>query len=176
MTKEETRGMLNMLNASYPNATRNMNMDERKAQLIMWYGAFQNVESSVMQKAVEKHIGSKVYFPTIAEIRENVRSMLHADPVALYDVLVKQARMSLQTTAELIEKGYGGKADTYRTQTRKREAYAGLPDELKVYVKSTEGLVLWAKLHIGDENEKKVFLTRVKEIQASMDSLKRLEA
>ncbi len=167
MDKEQVIGLLNTVNAAYPMMTRNMGNDERKAQLILWYEVFKNDDARVVGAAVRRHILSKQFPPSIAEIRAGIREQTMPSPALLYETLVKQARKSTRDEVVAIE------GDTYKVRSLKNKAYEELPAELKRYVKTPEGLKDWCREWRYDpEGAKEHFTREIKAIREEIDNEK----
>lgn len=170
MEKQQVIGLLNTINAAYPQFMRHLSQDERKAQLVLWYEMFQYDDIKVVADIVKRHIVLSKYPPTIAEIRQGIREKTMAEPTKLFKVLLAQARESMKSTNELVKVGMDGEADTYRARSLKQDAYDALPDELKVYVQSPDGLQDWFReWRFDHEAARKKFYSEIVALQENMD-------
>lgn len=167
MTKEQVIGLMNLINTNYP---KDMTTEERKAQLILWYGMLKHDDPEVVGRVINRHIALSKYKPTIAEIRKGIRELTMTSPAKLYDTLVTRAKQSMRTEDTLVERGVGGKADSYKSRSLKGDAFKALPDELKVYVQTPEGLQDWYKeWRYDEEATKKRFFREIEALQEEID-------
>lgn len=68
MTREEVKAVLEMCKVAYPNAMKQIS--DPKMMIDMWVTFFEPYHAESVIQAVKAHINTKVFFPTIAEIKE----------------------------------------------------------------------------------------------------------
>ena len=170
MTKQELEGIMNMINAAYPVYTRHLSDTERKAQLVLWYDIFKHDDFRLVFDTVEKHISVSPYLPTIAEIRKEIRRVTMPNNAELYDTLVSKAKMSVRSEQVLKARGTGGQADTYTTRSLAMDAFAELPDELRLFAKTPEGLqAFYREWAYNPDDARKRFESEIEYILRDMD-------
>lgn len=77
MTREETIKVLSILKVAYPNAYRGMTKQEGLAVVALWSMQFADTPSEVVTMALHKLISKNTFAPTIAEIKEKIKSMYY---------------------------------------------------------------------------------------------------
>lgn len=77
MTLEETRQMLTVLKASYPNSYRNMSNEESFNYLNLWAKAFEDDDTQTVSNAIHEIIYSDTssFAPTIAQVKDKMKAM-----------------------------------------------------------------------------------------------------
>ena len=75
MTRTETAQILAILKAAYPNSYKNLTTEDVKATVNVWSSQFSNIPASVVMITVNKLISTNVFPPTIAEVKERMRSL-----------------------------------------------------------------------------------------------------
>lgn len=173
MTKDEIKGLMNTISASYPHFYHNMDNDQKQAMLIVWYDMLHNDNPAVVKQVVRKHIATSKYPPSIAEIRAGIRETTMPTIAQLYKIIVRLGKQSLKTESVLIARGKAGQADTYQTRSLKQDAFKDLPDELKVYVKDADGLQDWVReWNLDEEKTRKKFKSDMQDILQDIDLMK----
>jgi hypothetical protein len=170
MDKQQIIGLLNTINAGYPQFTRHMTPEERKAQLVIWYEMFKNDDPRIVGEIVKRHIALKQFPPTIAEIRTGIREMTMESPTRLFDQLVTEAKRSMKSeTVEVTEDG------TYKVRSLAGKAFRSLPDELKAFVKTPAGLQdFFREWRYNEDEARKRFNSEIRAIQEMTDVKKAL--
>lgn len=81
MDVENTRLILNTIRVNYPQSFKNMDADEKKALLNLWYKAFEKLPYKVVEQAVFRIISSddREFAPNIAQVKAKVNEMLAPD-------------------------------------------------------------------------------------------------
>ena len=171
MEKEQIIGLLNTVNVAYPQFTRNMTQEERKAQLILWYEMFRYDDARVVGEAIRRHILLEKFPPSIAEIRTNIREQTLPSPSELYDTLLDKGKKSIRDELVAIE------GDTYKVKSLKTEAFDELPAELKEYVKTPDGLRNWYRdWKFDHETARNKFLREIQRSREEMEIRKIIPA
>lgn len=75
MTPKETAQMLAVLKANHPASFRNMTAQEAEATVKAWARQFAKYPYGVIMIAVEKLGSTNTFAPSVAEIKEKVRSL-----------------------------------------------------------------------------------------------------
>lgn len=70
MTRNEVKGLLEMLRLAYPNTYKQMNSVEMSKQIDFYLGFFKDEPGDIMRIAVEHYIEHNKYSPTIAGLKE----------------------------------------------------------------------------------------------------------
>ena len=78
MTEKETIGVLAILKAAYPNQLNKLNENEANGIVQVWLSQFYNIPGDIVILAVQRLIGTSQFFPTIAEVKDKIKS-LHFD-------------------------------------------------------------------------------------------------
>ena len=129
MNKNETMALMNMLNAAYPRSTANMTTEERTAQLRIWHIMFEGDAADTVFRAAKMHIATSKFMPSISEIKAGVREITMTPVDDLYKQLIRAGKLSIKS-----------KLEGFKEVSLKFEMYESLPDELKAYVGSPNGL------------------------------------
>ena len=75
MTREDTIKVLAILKAAYPASYRNMTRDEANGVVMIWATQFANISVEAVMIAVQQHISSNTFPPSVSEIKSKLRSM-----------------------------------------------------------------------------------------------------
>lgn len=76
MTRSEAVKILAVLAAAYPNAAiKNASPTEAEGIVTVWAIQFANIPADIVFMAVNKHISTGKFFPSISEIKEKVSSI-----------------------------------------------------------------------------------------------------
>ena len=75
MTKKEATQILAMLKAAYPNFYKDMGADEAQGTISVWTMQFASLPAEVVLMALNKHISTGKFPPTIAEIKEKITAI-----------------------------------------------------------------------------------------------------
>lgn len=75
MTAEETKKILAILKAAYPNSYKGMTRTEAIGTVNVWASQFARFPASVVLLAVNKLISVKTFPPSINEVKERIRGM-----------------------------------------------------------------------------------------------------
>jgi hypothetical protein len=93
MTREETKVILAVLKAGYPNFYKDMSADDAKNTVNLWSTMFSSEPAQIITEAVKALISTLKYPPTIADVKEKVA--LITQPQAMTEMeawnLVKSA-------------------------------------------------------------------------------------
>lgn len=99
MTIEESTKILTVLTAAYPGAYRNISPTDASAVCAVWAAQFSDVPVDIVFLALQKVIAVCKYPPTIAEIKEKIRSV-HWDA---FEVVCKNGIGCKKSAAEIAE-------------------------------------------------------------------------
>lgn len=75
MNAEETKQILAILKAAYPSSYSGMTKKEAYGVITVWSVQFADLPADVVLMAVQKAISSSKFPPTIAEVKEKVKSI-----------------------------------------------------------------------------------------------------
>lgn len=75
MTKKEATQILAILSAAYPSSYRNMTEQEAQGTVMVWCTQFGDISAEVVMMAVNKCISSSKFPPTVAEVKEKIKSV-----------------------------------------------------------------------------------------------------
>ena len=75
MTKKEATQILAMLKAAYPNFYKDMGAEEAQGTISVWTMQFADLPAEVVLMALNKHISTGKFPPTIAEIKEKITAI-----------------------------------------------------------------------------------------------------
>lgn len=75
MTQKEAGQILAILKAAYPNSYKGMSEQQGLGVISVWSSQFSNIPASVVMITVNKLISTNVFPPTIAEVKERMRSL-----------------------------------------------------------------------------------------------------
>lgn len=77
MTVEESAKVLAILKAAYPNHYRDMTKEQATGTINVWASQFVNIPVFVIMLAVNKHISSNKFPPTVSEVKEKIKSLYY---------------------------------------------------------------------------------------------------
>ena len=83
MTEKEVLGILATLKAAYPQQLNKLSETEAGAMIKIWQAQFDGIPANILLLAIHKVIATSQYFPTIAEIKEKIKSLYHEAQWAL---------------------------------------------------------------------------------------------
>ena len=75
MTKKETVQILAILKAAYPNFYKDMSAEEAQGTISVWALQFADLPADIVLMAVNKAIATSKYPPSIAEVKEKLKSV-----------------------------------------------------------------------------------------------------
>lgn len=75
MTRDETIKVLAILKAAYPNSYRGMTKEEANGTVAVWASQFANIPVNIVMIAVNKHISTNTFPPSINEVKERIRGL-----------------------------------------------------------------------------------------------------
>lgn len=75
MTKKETVQILAILKAAYPNFYKDMSAEEAQGTISVWALQFADLPADIVLMALNKAISTSKYPPTIAEIKDKMKSI-----------------------------------------------------------------------------------------------------
>lgn len=90
MDRNETIKVLSILKAAYPNSYSRMTTQEANATISIWASQFRDAPADVVIIAVQKLIARLKFPPSVAEVREEFRT-IHAEA---YEMLVERTTMT----------------------------------------------------------------------------------
>lgn len=94
MNRSEAAKILAVLSAAYPTASiKNASPDEAEGIVTVWAVQFANVPADIVFMAINKHISTSKFFPSISEIKDKL-SALHWEA---YDVIAGTSRKQFLT-------------------------------------------------------------------------------
>ena len=70
MTREETKAIMAILRAGYPNFYRNMTKEEATSAINLWATMFVEKTQKVITEAVKSQTCTLKYLPTTADVKE----------------------------------------------------------------------------------------------------------
>lgn len=97
MTEKEIGQVLAVLKVAYPQQLNKLNKDEAVATMKLWQTQFANIPYDILMLAVQRYIAEHEFFPSIKEMRDEIRK-LHC-----------QAEWALQQHKQEIEYGIGAR-------------------------------------------------------------------
>lgn len=126
MTRDETKALLAILKAAYPNFYKDMTTDDAKSIINLWATMFAEDPAPVVIEAVKSLICTLKYPPTIADVKEKIAAITHPQTMTEMEAwqLVRQA------------------ISYYRAE----ETFAQLPPILQKIVGSPSVLRQWAQM------------------------------
>lgn len=121
MDRDSIIKMLGILKIAYPNAYKDITKDDANAMIALYQKQFVDYDTSLVMVAVEEIIGSNVFPPSIADIKQKVYSLTTKAelPTDLWASLKKAISNSAYNSVEEFEK---------------------LPDECKLFIKNPRQL------------------------------------
>lgn len=162
MTKNEIKGLLNMVNAAYPSFMRNMTDDERKTQLILWYMMLRNDSAEIVESVIKRYIATNKYPPSVSDIRDGIRQQT----MPSVDYLLSQLKDASKQARIVVQEIDG----TYIRVDEAKEIFNKMPRELQKYVRDEIGLRNWITAYKANRvEEEKRFAERIIEIQRELD-------
>ena len=75
MTKKETLQILAILKAAYPSSYNGMTKEELSGTVAVWMIQFADMPADIVLMALQKHISTNKFPPSIAEIKEKLRNI-----------------------------------------------------------------------------------------------------
>lgn len=75
MTVEETKKILAIVKAAYPNAYKDMTKKEALGTVTVWASQFAEMPATVVLIAVNKLISTNTFPPSIKEVKESIRGL-----------------------------------------------------------------------------------------------------
>jgi hypothetical protein len=130
MTREQTKEILAVLKAGYPNFYKDMSKNEAKNIIDLWTTMFANDSAEIVTEAVKSLICSNKYPPTIADVKEKI-------------YMITQPQTLTEIEAWQMVRG----AINYFNAS---ESFASLPQILQKLVGSPNQLREWAMLEAKD--------------------------
>ena len=126
MTREETKAILAVLKAGYPNFYKDMTKEDAKNTVDLWATMFANEKPQIVIEAVKSLICTLKYPPTIADVKEKI-------------ALITQPPAMTEMEAWQIVR----KAISYYNA---EENFINLPPEIQKVVGSPNMLRQWAQM------------------------------
>lgn len=136
MELKDITAMLEMIRMAYPRYSRELTRDEKAIQIEMWQSQFRDDNPVLVRQALENHIRTSEFPPSIAEIRRGINVLTMPSKGELWDTLMQAAAQSI-TTAYSYENSDNA---FVTTKSGKYEAFDSLPKVLQRYVTSPNGL------------------------------------
>ena len=124
MTRQETKDLMAILKAAYPNFYKDISKEEAKAAVDLWATIFSDTPAKLVIEAVKSLICTLKYPPTIADVKEKVA------------MITQPQEMTEMEAWERVKR-----AISYYHAT---EAFANLPPILQKIVGSPNTLREWA--------------------------------
>ena len=132
MTRQETKDLMAILKAAYPNFYKDISKEEAKAAVDLWATIFSDTPAKLVIEAVKSLICMLKYPPTIADVKEKVA------------MITQPQEMTEMEAWERVKR-----AISYYHAT---EAFANLPPILQKIVGSPNTLREWAVMDIATVN------------------------
>lgn len=88
MTKTEAADLLAILLTAYPNHFKNASSDEAQGVITLWSVQFADLPAEIVFMALNKHISTSKFPPTIAEINEKINTIYweaHSKAYSFYE-------------------------------------------------------------------------------------------
>lgn len=126
MTRDETKALLAILKAAYPNFYKDMTKEDAKNIVDLWATMFADEKPQIVVEAVKSLICILKYPPTIADVKEKIAAITHPQTMTEMEAwqVVRQA------------------ISYYRAE----ETFAQLPPILQKIVGSPSVLRQWAQM------------------------------
>lgn len=77
MTTEDAVKILAILKAAYPNNFKGMTKEEATGTINIWASQFSNISAFIVMLAVNKHISSNKFPPTVSEIKDKIKNLYY---------------------------------------------------------------------------------------------------
>ena len=77
MTAEESTKMLAILKSAYPNSFKDMTEETAMGTINTWTLHFKDISAFIVWMALNKHISTAKYPPTISEIKDRIKSLYY---------------------------------------------------------------------------------------------------
>lgn len=158
MTKEETKAILKVLRAGYPNFYKGLTKDEATNIINLWSTMFASDHPSIVTEAVKALMCILVYPPTIADVKAQIRHITEPD------------KMTELEAWGLVLKAIGDSG--YHSEER----FAVLPPIIQKLVGSHNQLKEWGMMESETVNSvvQSNFMRSYKDKQKQVDSYKAL--
>lgn len=93
MTREETKAIMAILRAGYPNFYRNMTREDATNAINLWATIFENEPAQIVTEAVKSLMCSLKFPPTIADVKEKIELLTQPEQLTEMEAwnLVKKA-------------------------------------------------------------------------------------
>lgn len=132
MTRQETKDLMAILKAAYPNFYKDISKEEAKAAVDLWATIFSDTPVKLVIEAVKSLICTLKYPPTIADVKEKI------------ELLTQPARMTEMEAWHLVKKAMNTSDFV--------SAFRSLPPEIRRIVGSPDQLKEWAYMDIETVN------------------------
>ena len=86
MTRDETKALLAILKAAYPNFYKDMTTDDAKSIINLWAAMFAEDPAPVVIEAVKSLICTLKYPPTIADVKEKIAAIMHPEMMTMTEM------------------------------------------------------------------------------------------
>lgn len=113
MTKKEAVQLLAILKAAYPNFYKDMSAEEAQGTVSVWSMQFEELPAEIVLIALNKHIATNKFPPSIAEIKEKLTA-IHWEA---YDKLYQSFTPLTDEEASLYERIYA-QTERYKYSSR----------------------------------------------------------
>ena len=132
MTRQETKDLMAILKAAYPNFYKDISKEEAKAAVDLWATIFSDTPVKLVIEAVKSLICTLKYPPTIADVKEKI------------ELLTQPARMTEMEAWHLVKKAMNTSDFV--------SAFRSLPPAIRRVVGSPDQLKEWAYMDIETVN------------------------
>lgn len=157
MDRDSIIEMLGILKIAYPNAYKDITRDDANVMIALYQKQFADYDARLVMVAVDEIIGSNIFPPSVAEIKQKVYSLTTKEtlPTDLWASLKKAISNSAYHSVEEFEK---------------------LPEECKMFIKNPNQLKELSQndSEINNTVVKGQFLKQVEIIQARMKEEKQM--
>lgn len=126
MTRQETKDLMAILKAAYPNFYKDISKEEAKAAVDLWATIFSDTPAKLVIEAVKSLICTLKYPPTIADVKEKIAAIMHPEMMTEMEAWQKVRRAISYYNAD--------------------ETFAQLPPVIQKIVGSPNTLREWAQM------------------------------
>ena len=86
MTRDETKALLAILKAAYPNFYKDMTTDDAKSIINLWATMFADDPAYIVTEAVKSLMCTLKYPPTIADVKEKIAAIMHPEMMTMTEM------------------------------------------------------------------------------------------
>jgi len=86
MTRQETKDLMAILKAAYPNFYKDISKEEAKAAVDLWTTIFSDTPAKLVIEAVKSLICTLKYPPTIADVKEKIAAIMNPEMMTMTEM------------------------------------------------------------------------------------------